>query len=126
MGLAVVVALAGAARVVRLVAGVFILCGLDGVDVVGVRLVGVVIVGLVLVWEGDWLIIGTVATLLADTLEMVVLLLRSLMVTGASSGGGCSLMCFSFQCLFKLLRHLYVLPQREHANLVMLSSITLR
>jgi hypothetical protein len=102
--------------------GVFILCGFDGVEVVG----GLVGVGVVLVVEGDWWTMGTVTTLLAETLEMVVLLLRSLMVTGASSGGGCSLICFSFQCLFKLLRHLYVLPQREHANLVMLSSITLR
>jgi hypothetical protein len=35
-------------------------------------------------------------------------------------------MCFSFQCLFKLLRHLYVLPHMEQANFVMPSSITLR
>ncbi|RNA38241.1 hypothetical protein BpHYR1_049364 [Brachionus plicatilis] len=52
--------------------------------------------------------------------------LRSLTATGASSGGGVSVMCFSFQCLLRLLRHLYVLPQMEHANLVMPSSSTLR
>ena len=38
------------------------------------------------------------------------------MVTGASSGGGFSSLCFSFQCLFKLFRHLYKLPHNEQAN----------
>ena len=39
------------------------------------------------------------------------------MVTGASSGGGLSSLCFSFQCLFKLFLHLYKLPHNEQANL---------
>jgi hypothetical protein len=38
-------------------------------------------------------------------------------VTGASSGGGLSSLCFSFQCLFKLFLHLYKLPHNEQANL---------
>jgi hypothetical protein len=38
------------------------------------------------------------------------------MVTGASSGGGSSSLCFSFQCLFKLFLHLYKLPHNEQAN----------
>jgi hypothetical protein len=37
-------------------------------------------------------------------------------VTGASSGGGLSSLCFSFQCLFKLFLHLYKLPHNEQAN----------
>jgi hypothetical protein len=37
-------------------------------------------------------------------------------VTGASSGGGSSSLCFSFQCLFKLFLHLYKLPHNEQAN----------
>ena len=43
--------------------------------------------------------------------------LEGRMVTGASSGGGSSSLCFSFQCLFKLFLHLYKLPQSEQANL---------
>jgi hypothetical protein len=73
---------------------------------------------LLLMWVG---VVDEVATQLT-----VVVPLRSLTVTGASSGGGVSVMCFSFQCLFKLLRHLYVLPQMEQANLVIPSSMTLR
>jgi hypothetical protein len=37
------------------------------------------------------------------------------MVTGASSGGGFSSLCFSFQCLFRLFLHLYKLPHNEQA-----------
>ena len=61
-----------------------------------------------------------------DIQLMVVLPFLSLTVTGASNGGGVSVMCFSFQCLFNDLRHLYVLPHIEQANFVMPSSITLR
>ena len=38
------------------------------------------------------------------------------MVTGASSGGGLSSLCFSFQCLFRLFLHLYKFPHNEQAN----------
>jgi len=61
-----------------------------------------------------------------DIQLMVVLPFLSLTVTGASNGGGVSVMCFSFQCLFNDLRHLYVLPHIEQANFVIPSSITLR
>lgn len=37
-------------------------------------------------------------------------------VTGASSGGASSSLCFSFQCLFKLFLHLYKFPHKEQAN----------